>query len=297
MSQPLTEQSLTLKRPDGAEIHYRLTRGDGLRPVLVLIHGMASNLTRWWEFIENTGLASSWDILRMDLRGHGGSPFRGRVGMEVWCGDLNAILAAEGYPRAVIAGHCLGANIAVFYAAHDPERTAGLILIEPMPREGLAGALKRIQPIKPLAKIIVGIIRILNGLGIYRRRLPRLDLKKLDMTTRETIARGGSHETMTKRYSNPWADLRFLPRAVYLQEFIELSRLLPPLSKIKAPVLSLISSGRFISDPAINRRILEGLPNGRIIEMPARHWIPTECPDQMRTEIETWCRGLKDMEP
>lgn len=292
MSPHATEKSLTLKRQDGALIHYRLTRGPGLRPVLVLIHGMASNLTRWWEFIEKTDLSLSWDILRIDLRGHGGSSFRGRVGMEVWCSDLNAILAAEGYQQAVIAGHCLGANLALFYAAQDRERTTGLILIEPMPREGLAGALKRVQPLKPLAKVMIALIRILNGLGIFRRRLPLLDLKELDTTTREMVAREGSPEAMTKRYAKPWADLRFLPVAVYLQEFIEVSRPLHPLSEIKVPVLSLISSGRFISDPVINRRILEGLPKGRIIDVPARHWIPTECPDQMRNEIETWCRDL-----
>ncbi|HEY5648009.1 MAG TPA: alpha/beta hydrolase, partial [Nitrospiria bacterium] len=139
----------------------------------------------------------------------------------------------------------------------------------------------------------IGLLRGLNGLGIYRRRLPRLDLKDLDTATRERVAREGSPDAMTKRYAKPWADLRVLPGAVYFQEFIEVSSPLPPLSGIKLPVLGLISSGRFISDPVVNRRILEALPKGRIVEVPARHWIPTECPDQMRTEIEAWCRELR----
>lgn len=188
----MDEQSRQWVRPDGAVIRYRLVCGAGARPVLVLIHGMASDLTRWWEFVERTDLTQSWDLLRPDLRGHGESLFRGRVGMEVWCDDLAAILRAEGYDRAVIGGHCLGANLAVFCAVRHPARTAGLILVEPMPPEAVVGSLKRVRPLKPVAAAVVRIIRAMNALGIYRRRLPRLDLKTLDVTTLEAMAQEGS---------------------------------------------------------------------------------------------------------
>src|SRR2546422_2121475 len=41
-------------------------------------HGLGSNLTRWSEFVANTSLRADWDILRPDLRGHGGSLDRDR---------------------------------------------------------------------------------------------------------------------------------------------------------------------------------------------------------------------------
>ncbi len=58
--------------------------------------------------------------------------------MAEWCADLAALLDAEGYRRAVIAGHCLGANIAVEFASRYLAKAVGLVLIEPMPREALA---------------------------------------------------------------------------------------------------------------------------------------------------------------
>jgi len=89
------ESIRTLHRPDGAEIAYGIVRGGAARPLLVLVHGMGSNRTRWSEFFEETSLKASWDLLRLDLRGHGASPWRGRTGMEIWSEDLAAILDAQ----------------------------------------------------------------------------------------------------------------------------------------------------------------------------------------------------------
>src|SRR5450759_470847 len=131
----MTEEMRSLRRPDGANLAYGITRGTSPRPLLALIHGLASNMTRWSEFIEQTTLAQTWDLMRLDLRGHAGSLWRGRIGMEIWCDDLAAILDAEGYKRAVVGGHCLGANLAVHFAQRHAQRTQGLVLIEPMPPE------------------------------------------------------------------------------------------------------------------------------------------------------------------
>lgn len=293
----MPDQSRYQVRPDGTTIHYRLYQGGVKRPVLVLIHGMASNLTRWWEFVERTRLAGSWDLLRLDLRGHGESPFRGPVGMEIWCDDLAAILLAEGVERAVIGGHCLGANLAVFFAVRHPDRTNGLILIEPMPREAVSGSLKRIRPLGPIAAVAVRVIRAVNRLGVYRRRLPKLDLKTLDLMTIEAMAREGSHEAMMKRYASPLEDLRYLPSAIYLQDFLEVVRPLPPLSRVHIPALILLSTGGFLSDPEITQAALSALPRGRTVVLPARHWIPTERAQEMRDEIDRWCDALNRSSP
>ncbi len=113
----------------GTVIAYRLWRPGAPRKTIILIHGLASNLTRWSEFVAATGLTGSWDLLRLDLRGHGGSLQRGRIGMNEWCADLAAILRAESVPQAVLVGHCLGANVALWFAHHHPEVTQGLALL------------------------------------------------------------------------------------------------------------------------------------------------------------------------
>ncbi|MFG9450979.1 alpha/beta fold hydrolase [Pseudomonas aeruginosa] len=42
-------------------------------PALVLLHGLASNMSRWSEFVERSALRGHHALIRLDLRGHGGS--------------------------------------------------------------------------------------------------------------------------------------------------------------------------------------------------------------------------------
>jgi pimeloyl-ACP methyl ester carboxylesterase len=94
---PAGEQACAITRPDGVRIAYRRTaarKPAGKAPVL-LLHGLASNMTRWSEFVERTTLADDRDVIRVDLRGHGDSPTRGRISLQLWCDDLLALLDAE----------------------------------------------------------------------------------------------------------------------------------------------------------------------------------------------------------
>lgn len=289
----MQEVSRSINAPDGAVIAYRITRGERPRRLLILIHGMASNMTRWSEFVETTTLADSWDLLRLDLRGHGRSLFRGRIDLETWCSDLAAMLDAEGYAKAVLTGHCLGANLAVRFAGLYPEKTEGLILIEPLLRQALTGAMKRFQPIKPLFLLLIGAILFLNRFGLYRRRIPELDLRELDRRTRAVMSAEGSSQALLRRYAVPWHDLRYMPSADYFQEYIQVSRPYPPLSGITVPVLALLSTGRFLSDPRVTRAVLSELPDCRVITLESQHWIPTEKPEEMRRAIEHWCGEIE----
>ncbi|MBI4245786.1 MAG: alpha/beta hydrolase [Candidatus Rokubacteria bacterium] len=277
--------------PDGAVIGYRRWRPGPPRRLLALLHGLASNLTRWSEFVARTGLGATWDIIRPDLRGYGTSLRRGRISMDVWCADLAAILDREARAGVVLAGHCLGANLAAEFALRHPGRAAGLVLIEPMFAEALAGPLRRAAALRPVLGPAVFVIRALNALGLHRRRLRPLDLAALDRETRAAMA-ASADDTLRRRYASPWADLAVTPAAVYAQSLIAVSRGLPDLSGLRVPVLALLSTGGALSDPAITARRLAELPDCRIVHLDARHWIPTERPEEMRAAIEAWCRTI-----
>lgn len=287
----------TLRAPDGAVIAYRLWRPGPPRPLLALLHGVASNMTRWTEFVTRTTLRQTWDLLRVDLRGNGLSLYRGRAGIAEWCADLAAILDAEGYPRAVVGGHCLGANVAMEFAARDPERVEGLVLVEPMLPRALTGAMRRTARLRPFLRPVAGLLRVLNSVGIHRRRLDRLDLEELDRQTRTTIVVGGPSRELLKKYASPLLDLRSTPSVAYLQALIAVSGKAPDLSAISVPVLALLASGQVFSDPGITETALAALPDVRIVRLDAEHWIPTEQPDAMRRAIEEWCTGLRARRP
>jgi pimeloyl-ACP methyl ester carboxylesterase len=289
----ITELDRTLITADGAAVAYRINRVETPRRLLVLIHGLASNMTRWSEFVERTTLKDSWDILRLDLRGQGRSIWRGRIRMEDWCADLVNILQKEGYSHAVVAGHCLGAHIAIWFAARYPERAASLILIEPLLQRAVTGQQRKHQLFAPLFPPLVEIIRIMNRLGLYRRRFPLLDLRELDQKTRAAMSASGTTAPLLRRYASPWYDLRYIPSTNYLQGLLELNRPLLFLAEIKMPALALLSTGKTFADPEITRRLLSDLPRCSIKLLDSQHWIPTERPDEMRHAIEQWCRELE----
>lgn len=283
--------SRTLIAPDGAQLAYRVWRAGRSGPLLILLHGLASNLTRWSEFVSRTSLKQDWNILRSDLRGQGGSVYRGAVGMEQWCDDLSALLAAEPHDHVVLAGHCLGANIALEFARRRPDAVTGLLLIEPIFADALQGALKRAARLRPLLPPVAALVRTLNALGLYRRRLSPLDLEELDRDTRAAIAAGRS-DALRQGYASPQADLASTPVAVYLQALFVLTGRLADLSAVHTPALVLLSTGGAYGDPNITERRLAELPRRRIVWLDADHWIPMERPDQMRQAIEEWCRTL-----
>lgn len=283
-----------LRLPDGVTLGYRLWRAPANRGrrALVLLHGLASNHTRWSEFTERTALKQSWDILRPDLRGHGESFTRAEIGLDIWCDDLKRLLDAEGYDRVVIAGHSLGAQVGYQFASRHPERVAGLVLIDPLFQPALRGWLRFVRRGAPLLRVAIAVLRLLNRLGLRRRRLPRRDLRALDEATRATLRGNGRPDDIVRRYMSPLDDLRYFPTTHYLQELIEITRPLPPVSSVRVPVLALLSKGVTFTDPAGMRAWMAGCPHAEVTTLDAWHWPLTERPLEVRLAIERFCESL-----
>ncbi|MHB8454544.1 MAG: alpha/beta fold hydrolase [Acidiferrobacterales bacterium] len=282
-----------LHQPDGPAIAYRCWRAKTRSPkLIVLIHGMASNMTRWSEFVRHTTLRNSWDIVRLDLRGHAGSHVRSRLSMRTWCDDVAAILEAEHHAGAVLIGHCLGANIALNFSTLFPEKTAGLVLIEPLLPGAITGSLKTIAALRPAIVALRSVVRALNHLGIHRGSLQQIDLEELDRFTRAAMAAEAGTKSLTKRYASPLKDLRIMSSANYLDDLLAVTGPMPSFAAVLAPSLALLSTGAHFSDPVRTRFFLTQLRNCRVLTLPSHHWIPTETPDAMRQAIESWCDGL-----
>jgi pimeloyl-ACP methyl ester carboxylesterase len=280
------DQQQTWQAPDGAKIFYRHWRAAAPRGVLVLMHGVASNSTRWWEFVADTSLKDSWDLIRIDRRGQGNSAWRGPLGPREWCDDIVGLLDRHGHSRAVVGGHCLGANIAVEFAARHPARTAGIVLVEPMPRSSLIGTMHRTAKISWLLHLLAAGARVANALGIHRRKLRSLDLEHLDAATR--AAEAGVDDSALALYASPFLDLATTPSGSYFRDLIAVTDPMPPFAGVAAPVLALLSRHSTFTDPPRTRQALQAFPDVKIVELEAKHWIPTEQPVAMREAIEQW---------
>ena len=285
------EKPRSLTTRDGANIAWRTTRPEAPRGTLVLIHGLASNLSRWAELVSSTRLADSWTLIRIDLRGHGDSLWRGRIGMGEWCADLAAVLDAEGVSRAVLLGHCLGANVALHFAGRHPDRVESLVLVEPMFRDALAGTLARVSRLRAIIQPVILMLRALAAIGVHRRRLATLDLEALDRETRKEIARTGAFPEA--RYASYFEDLKAMPTVAYLQDLLAITEDVPDLEAIGVPTLAILSRGTSLSDPGRTAEHLARIRNVEIAHLDAQHWIPTEKPEALREAVETWCESLR----
>jgi len=111
---------------DGVRIHYQ-EKGTGTP--LVLIHGYTSSTYSWKEVFEP--LAKSFHVIAVDLKGFGfsGKPDGdySRRGQAVLVTHLLEHLKIE---KAWLCGNSMGGEVALNVAVANPERVAGLILID-----------------------------------------------------------------------------------------------------------------------------------------------------------------------
>jgi len=282
---PFKEIEHTLVRDDGVRIAYWQHRAPAARGVLLFIHGVASNHTRFSEFLKQTALTPAWDTLRLDLRGHALSVDRGVIGIDIWCADLCALLDACGYPRVVLVGHSLGANVAAQFAQRYAARVAGLILIDPVQAQAMQWGLPRTVAHTVLS-VAARAVRWLGAVGLHRRNLPALDLEQLDRHARALLAQGRGAE-MERLYSSNWENLKYFPTATYLQDVAQVLHPLP-MHVPDVPALMLLSVHGHDAAVELNRAYAAHLPHCDVVEIKCNHWILTAAPDAARAAIEHW---------
>jgi pimeloyl-ACP methyl ester carboxylesterase len=258
------------------------------KDALLLIHGLASNRTRWSEFVGHTRLGADWLVLNPDLRGHGQGARPQRATLDDWCADLVALLDGHGARGAVVVGHSLGAQVALHLAGSAPARVLGLVLIDPVFRSALHPSWARVARLGPLFDAAARAVHALNRIGLHRRGLVPDDLERLDAMAREALVTPEREAEFVRRYSSTRADLHQMHTAQYLQDVVEMFRGTPPLAAIRVPVLTLLSTGATFADPQRMRAALEELPDGEVATIECHHWPLTERPAEVRARIEDW---------
>jgi 3-oxoadipate enol-lactonase len=95
--------------------------GPAEAPVLVLLNSLGTDLGMWEP--QAAALRDEYRLVRLDTRGHGGSPVPdGPWTLADLGGDVLALLDSLGIAKASFAGVSLGGSTAVWLAAHAPER-------------------------------------------------------------------------------------------------------------------------------------------------------------------------------
>lgn len=97
--------------------------------VLLLLHGLAGS-SRWWSR-NIRGLSEDRRVVIPDLVGYGRSPLAGRVPTMPATADLLASwLDSMELDRVDIAGHSMGGQVSIHFAARYPDRVDRLVLVD-----------------------------------------------------------------------------------------------------------------------------------------------------------------------
>jgi pimeloyl-ACP methyl ester carboxylesterase len=103
----------------------------GSGPPLVLIHGLGSARTVWT--LVTPSLARRFDVVAVDLPGHGKTPWQPGTAMDprALADSVRVTLDALAIPRAHLVGNSLGGWTALELAAAHPERVASVTALAP----------------------------------------------------------------------------------------------------------------------------------------------------------------------
>ena len=113
---------------DGKKIHY-IEKGDG-KPV-ILIHGFLYSTVMWNKSID--AFASKFKTYAVDLWGWGYSERLNATdySFPFYAQQILQFMDALNIRKASLVGQSMGGGIAVYLAAHHPERVDKLVLVDP----------------------------------------------------------------------------------------------------------------------------------------------------------------------
>jgi 3-oxoadipate enol-lactonase len=117
---------------DGRNIAYDLV-GPESAPVVCMTHSLASDGGMWTEQMPPL-LAAGFRVLRIDMRGHGGSdPVGGDYTMSALAGDVAAVLDALSIARVHFIGLSIGGMLGQAFALEHGGRLASAMWCDTLP--------------------------------------------------------------------------------------------------------------------------------------------------------------------
>ncbi len=101
---------------------------DPAKPTAVFVHGVLNDHSVW--ILQTRYLAHhGWNVLAIDLPGHGQSGGEPPASVEAASDFILALMDAAGLAKAALIGHSFGSLIALETAARAPDRVSHLVLV------------------------------------------------------------------------------------------------------------------------------------------------------------------------
>jgi 3-oxoadipate enol-lactonase len=248
-------------------LHHRI---DGGGPRVVLLHAVGVDLT----FMEPlaAALASDFTVLRVDLRGHGQSPYEPASGLDDYADDLHALLAELRFTPCAVAGFAFGGMVTQALAVKYPQDVSALVI---------ASCFSEQTPERARMLAARGADARRDGIGSI------LDVTVQRWLNDDFIARGGDAATRKRLLStnvDGWAD------AWSAMATIDTAA---RLANIKVPTLCLAGERDKSTPPPIVKAIADAIPGARFVVMPGGpHMLFIEQPAETAKVVGAFLKDL-----
>lgn len=225
---------------------------------VLVLGGSLGTTTGMWQ-PQLAALTERLRLIRYDHRGHGRSPVPpGRYTLDELGADLLALLDKRGLDRVHLGGLSIGGMVAMWVAAHAPERVDRLVLLCTAPRLGPPSMwIQRAWTVR--AKGLAAIADHVVG----RWFTPTFAAERPEVVA---WARRELTGTPADGYAGCCAA-------------IETMDLVPVLGAITAPTLVIAGANDPATPPEHAHRIAAGIPDARVELVPAAHLANVEQPD------------------
>jgi 3-oxoadipate enol-lactonase len=259
----------------GRRLYYDLV-GPEDAPVLVITHSLASDSGMWAEQLPAL-LQAGWRVLRLDMRGHGGSdPVAGDYTMSALAQDVAAALDALSLPRIHYLGLSIGGMIGQAFALEHGDRLISAMWCDTLPASPRSGAplweermntVRRAGSVAPLADATME--RWFTD--AFKPQKPRR-WKEIRDTVAATTPAG------------------YLGCSAAIMDFDFAARL----SALRVPCLVVCGAEDPGTPPAENRRIADLVPGARYEEIAnARHFPNVERPEAFNRILLGWLNARR----
>jgi 3-oxoadipate enol-lactonase len=243
---------------DRTRLAYRVDGADA-EPALALLHSLGTDL-RLWD-AQAAALARDFRVVRPDFRGHGGSDVsREPVTVDRLGRDVLALLDYLSVERAHLCGLSLGGVVALWVAAHHPDRVGRLVLANTGARIGTAESWEaRIRAVREGGMAALRDVVLARWLSAdFRARHPEVVRLYADMLE-ATPAEGYVAACLALRD----ADLRGVAGTV------------------RTPTLVIAGELDEATPPALSEALHAAIPGSELVVLPgAAHLSNVERPDE-----------------
>jgi non-heme chloroperoxidase len=265
----LTEQSIRL--PNGAALRYVEQGPTGAVPP-ILLHGFPDSWLSYETVLAN--LPSTIHAIALSQRGFGNSdkPEGGYHPRDL-AADLADFMTLCRIPRAILAGHSMGALVAQSFAVAFPERIAGLVLI---------GTFKGQHDNEELAAVIDEVARMSDP----------IDLDLVRAFQASTLAQPVQDEF----FRTVVAEGARLPLAIWRAALKDIAAYddFAALSKISAPTILFWGEGDGFSTYEQQQELASEIPGAELrVYAGAGHSLHWEEPRRLAADVANFVRALE----